>query len=74
MTGQTPGKPPVKQRPKVVPSSRKTLFQSELYTPVSSVILDVGFYGLVFFNRVMYLTIPFQKPRETKSGLNPCPC
>ena len=36
-------------------------------------ILDVGFYGLVFFNRFMYLTIPFQKPRETKSGLNPCP-
>lgn len=61
MTGQTPGKPPVKQRPKVVPSSRKTLFQSELHTLVSSVILDVGFYDLVFFDRLMFLTIHFQK-------------
>ena len=61
LTGQIPGKPPVKQRPKVLPSSRKTLFQSELHTLVSSVILDASFYSLVFFNRHMFLTIPFQK-------------
>lgn len=64
MTGQSPGKPPVKQRLKVIPSSRKTLFQSELHTPVSSVILDVSFYGLVFFDTLMFSTIPFQKPRD----------